>query len=133
MSHLVDTDFVIDHLFNRGSATSTLAELRRTGVAVSVITIIEVIEGIEGGRTPQAARRGFRAFLRGTRVLVVSRAVAERAAGIRLDLRRQKRQVNERALDLIVAATALEHDLILVTRNTRDYDDIPGLRLYQPT
>ena len=133
MSHLIDTDFVINHLYDRGGATSTLLELRRTGIAVSVITVMEVIEGIEGGRTPQAARRGFRVFLRGTRVLVVSRPIAERAAAIRLDLRRQKRQVNERALDLIVAATALEHGLILVTRNTRDYADIPGIVLYAST
>ena len=28
------------------------------------------------------------------------------------------------------AATALEHGLILVTRNVSDYSDIPGLALY---
>ncbi len=33
-------------------------------------------------------------------------------------------------LDSITAATAFEYDLTLVTRNTADYDDIPGLRLH---
>ena len=73
------------------------------------------------------------AFLRRTRILVVSRPIADRAATIRFELRRQKRPIDHRLLDLIVAATALEHGLILVTCNTRDYADISGLRLYQPT
>ncbi len=34
--------------------------------------------------------------------------------------------------DLLIAATALEHDLTLVTRNVRDFEDIEGLRLLNP-
>lgn len=33
--------------------------------------------------------------------------------------------------DLFLAATALEHNLILVTRNTRDFDDL-GVMLHNP-
>lgn len=32
-------------------------------------------------------------------------------------------------MDLIIAATALEYDLTLVTHNTSDYQRISGLRL----
>lgn len=128
MTHLIDTDVVISHLYGRIDP-SVLPELRRGGIAISVLTLMEIAEGIEGGRTPRRARQGFRRFLRGTRVLVVSRAIGERAAAVRLDLRRQRRQVNERVIDILIASTALEHDLTLVTRNIRDYQDIPGLRL----
>lgn len=31
--------------------------------------------------------------------------------------------------DLMIAATALAHNLTLVTHNTRDYANVPGLRL----
>lgn len=72
-----------------------------------------------------------RRFMRGTRVIVVGRAVAERAAAIRLDLRNRNRPVAGRVLDLIVAATAIEHGLTLVTRNLRDYQDIAGLQLLE--
>jgi predicted nucleic acid-binding protein len=34
-------------------------------------------------------------------------------------------------LDLIIAATALKHELTLVTRNPTDYDGIPYLDLYE--
>lgn len=34
--------------------------------------------------------------------------------------------------DAIIAATALVHDLILVTRNVRDFDKISGLKVLNP-
>ena len=108
-------------------------ELQRQGLAISAITYLEIVEGIGGNRDPRRARQAFRAFLRGMRLYVVNRPVAERAAAIRLDLRRQKRWVNERSFDILVAATAIEHGRTLVTRNTRDYADIPGIVLYPIT
>ena len=33
--------------------------------------------------------------------------------------------------DILIAATAIEHDLTLVTRNRRHYDRIPDLTLYE--
>ncbi len=107
-----------------------LATMKRAGIALSVITDLEVLEGVMGGIDPQRNQREFRSFLRGTRLIVVSRPIATRAALIRLDLRRQKRQVNERAMDILIATTAIEHGPTLVTRNTRDYADIPDLRLH---
>jgi len=56
--------------------------------------------------------------------------VARRCARLRLDLKNRGKRVRSRALDLITAATALEHGLTLVTRNTVDYHDIPGLTLH---
>ena len=63
-------------------------------------------------------------------VLTLTIPIAERCARLRETLRLQGKRVNQRALDLIVAATALEHDLTLVPRNVADYRDIPGLNLY---
>jgi predicted nucleic acid-binding protein len=41
--------------------------------------------------------------------------------------------VRSRALDLITAAIALERGYTLVTRNSRDYADIDGLSLHEPS
>jgi len=40
-------------------------------------------------------------------------------------------RTRERALHLQIAATALHHNLELVTYHTKDDDDIPGLSLYR--
>jgi predicted nucleic acid-binding protein len=56
--------------------------------------------------------------------------VARRCAELREELRAERKRFRARALDLMIAATAIEHGLTLVTRNTDDYADIGGLDLY---
>ena len=46
-------------------------------------------------------------------------------------LRRQGQLIPD--LDLLIAATALAHDLTLVTRNRHHFERIPDLRLHSPT
>jgi tRNA(fMet)-specific endonuclease VapC len=46
---------------------------------------------------------------------------------MRVHLRKHGIEVN--AVDLMIASTALTHDLVLVTHNTSDFNRIPGLVL----
>jgi predicted nucleic acid-binding protein len=130
MSYLLDTDWLIDHLANEPAATQLLAQLAPAGIAISIVNFMEALEGVLRSPNPQQARADFDAFLANVPVLPFSPVVAEQCAQVREWLRRQNRRVHSRALDLIVAATALEYGLTLVTGNTADYKDIPGLRLY---
>jgi toxin FitB len=107
---LVDTDLFVDHL--RGAA-----ELRpgRHRLHYSVITRAELFAGSTAtGRVSQ--------LLAPFRELPVDRAVAERAGRI-------KRERGLLMPDALIAATALEHGLSLATRNRRDFDPVPGLRV----
>lgn len=61
------------------------------------------------------------------------RAIADVAAGVRHDLRSRGRRVRQRALDLLIASTAIARNAKLVTRNVEDYQDITGLILYPVT
>ena len=91
---------------------------------------MEVYQGIMRAADRERAEAGFDAFVATTALLPFSPAVARRCAALREQLRQEGKRVRARALDLIVAATALEHDLVLVTRNRDDYADIPDLRLH---
>jgi predicted nucleic acid-binding protein len=42
------------------------------------------------------------------------------------------KRARQRQADLAIAACALEHNARLWTLNDRDFDDVPGLTLYQP-
>jgi tRNA(fMet)-specific endonuclease VapC len=77
-----------------------------------------------------AAEAAFNAFVEALVVLPLSVNVARRCAHLRHQLKQEGKRVNARALDLLIAATAMEHQLVLVTRNRDDYTDISGLRLY---
>jgi tRNA(fMet)-specific endonuclease VapC len=131
MKYLVDSDRVADYLKGRPDAIALLDPLLEDGLAVSIITYAEVYEGIYYGRDPTENERIFRRFLRGVRVLAISRSVARRFARIRGTLRAQGQILPQP--DIFIAATALEHDLALVTRNLKDFQRIPDLKLYQHT
>lgn len=106
---LVDTDIFIDHL--RGAA-----ELKpgRHRLHYSVITRAELFAGSTG--TELAVR-----VLAPFREISVDRAVAERAGRIR-------RESGLRMPDALIAATAIEHNLGLVTRNAKHFEVVRGLR-----
>src|SRR5262245_45596140 len=125
MPYLIDTDWVIDHLENIPEAVALLDSLADEGIAVSVITYMEALQGIRRSPDPQQAQARFDAFFGNVPVLSFSIPEARRCAALRETLRQQGRRVRQRAMDLMIAATALEHNLTLVTRNRDDYRDVP--------
>jgi tRNA(fMet)-specific endonuclease VapC len=132
MPYLVDSNIVIDHLADVPTASALLEQLALDGIAISIVTYMEAFQGVAQSPNPRYAREKFHAFLTGVLILPFSFAVAERCARLRKTLKSQNKRVNSRALDLIIAATALEYDLTLVTENTGDFTDIPDLLLSQP-
>lgn len=127
---LVDTDWIIDSLHGRQNARDTLVALNPHGIAISVISYGELYHGAIHGRDPEAALADLAAFIQGKVLLPVTKSIAERFGVLRGSLSRQTRdQVGD--LDLLIASTAMVHDLTLPTRNQRDFQLIPGLNLYE--
>jgi len=54
-------------------------------------------------------------------------AAGEQYAVIRLQLEKEGRLIG--ANDMLIAAIAMAHDLVLVTRNNREFHRIAGLRI----
>lgn len=133
MGYLIDSDWVIDHLANNDEANRLLSGLSESGIAISIITYIEIYQGVLRSPTPKEAGRKLEAFVETVSILSISPAVARRCAHIRETLGKQRKEFRRRAFDLLIAATALEHDLTLVTRNRGDYADVPNIRFYQPS
>ena len=133
MGYLIDSDWVVDHLANDEAANHLLSRLSEEGIAISIITYIETYQGVLRSPTLGEAERKLEAFVDTVSILSISPAVARRCAHIREILRKQGKEFRRRAFDLLIAATAVEHDLILVTRNREDYEDVPNIRFYQPS
>ena len=109
---LLDTDVFVDHL--RGAR-----RLPQVTGSYSVITRAELFAGTE---TDEPA---VRALLELHTEVAVDSAIAERAGRLR-------RTASIRLPDALIAATALEHALDLVTRNRRDFAKVRGLRVRDP-
>jgi predicted nucleic acid-binding protein len=127
MSYLVDSDRVADWLNGIPTTVQLLSSLAPHGLAISQVSYGEIYEGIYYGRNPKQSERVLRQFLRTVDVLPLTRRIWRRFARERGDLRRKGQLIGD--LDLLIAATALEHQLTLVTGNTQHFARIPGLGL----
>lgn len=107
---LIDTDIFIDHL--RGARQLKPGRHR---LHYSVITRVELFAG-------NTATNLTAELLAPFRELIIDRAVAERAGRI-------AREFGLRLPDALIAATAVEHQLGLVTRNSKDFARVRGLRI----
>ena len=128
--HLVDSAYLIDAVGALPAAVQTLERLSEDGLAVSAIAVVEVYEGAYRLPDPGAMLASFRAFLAAHAVLPVAAPVAANFARTRAGLRRQGHLIPD--MDLLITATALTHDLTLVTRNLRHFGRIDGPRLFEP-
>ena len=88
-------------------------------------SVVTYIESYGYRHLVEEEREQLDGFFRNTRILPLTDAIADQA--IRL---RQQRRMG--LGDAIIAATALTHNLALVTRNTEDFRRIDGLELLDP-
>lgn len=107
---LVDTDIFIDHL--RGAEAIAVGRHR---LHYSVITRAELFAG-------SSATDRVMQLLSPFREIPVDRSIAERAGRI-------KSEVGIPMPDALIAATAIEHRLIIASRNTRHFKVVRGARL----
>jgi len=109
IKYLLDSTVVIDHFNGIPQATRWIKDTNRGDVAISAVTIAEVLTGFA-----QDDWHEVHTFFEQFNILVVDHSVASTAA--------QLRQIYRFKLpDAFQAALAVNHNLILITRNSRDF------------
>ena len=129
MRYLIDTHWVASYLNGRQEVIDLLSPLRQDGRAISLITYGEIYDGVYYGRDPRRYESIFRQFLRRVEVLPLNRVILRRFARIRGELRSTGQLIGD--FDILIGATALHHNLVMVTRNRRHFGRIPNLTLYE--
>jgi predicted nucleic acid-binding protein len=111
---LLDTDVLVDHL--RGHRRLELVD---PAWSISVVTRCELFAG------RHADEPRLRQTLARLVELAVDGELAESAGRLR-------RTTQLAVPDALIAATALAHELPLMTRNRRHFERVPGLTLHDP-
>jgi tRNA(fMet)-specific endonuclease VapC len=125
---LIDTSVLVD--LERADARAPLAGIEDESSYISAISASELLHGVE--RAADEGRRARRqAFVE--RVLDTVPVVPFDLDAARVHARIWAKLLQRGevigAHDLIIAATALSRDLVLVTRNTREFGRVEGLAL----
>lgn len=126
----MDSDWLVDLLAGVPSAVQVIDRLSDQDLAVSIVSYGELFEGALGDTYPQEELARCRALLARFSMVPLSDPIMERFARTRKLLRESGRRIPD--LDLLIGATAVHHDLTLLTRNLRHFERIPDLRIYQP-
>lgn len=121
--YLLDTDTVVDVLRGRYGVADRLSAVSPDDVRVSAMTVAELYYGALRSTDPARNRAEVDRLLAEIGILQFGRAAAAHHADIRVALRHQPIGSG----DMIVAATALAADAVVVTANGREFGRVPGL------
>lgn len=126
---LLDTDILSKLMKQHDPAVKHRAEAYfrdQSQIAISAITCYQVLRWLR--EPPKAERQAqFQQILETQIVLDVELTVLDRAADLWIEARSSGRPRED--VDLIIASTALIHDLTLVTSNTKHFNWIGKLKL----
>ncbi|QQZ30563.1 type II toxin-antitoxin system VapC family toxin [Thiothrix subterranea] len=120
---LVDTDILIDAAHKDEMAVTVLQNLESTsGLAVSIVTQMELVVGCRN----KTEQRELAKFLQRFQVIHLSASISQRG----LELLQQYRLSHGLLIpDGLIAATAIEAGIPLISKNQKDYRFIDGLQL----
>jgi tRNA(fMet)-specific endonuclease VapC len=129
MAYIIDADWIIEITRGNQRVSGIVQDLANERVSVSWLTLGEVFEVAHNSSYPQARLDMFYQYVNQFDVVGVNGPIIERFAEIRSFLRRQGQLISD--LDIVLAATALQLDLTVLTYNSRDFERIPDLRIYR--
>lgn len=135
MSYLLDTNVISETIKNKPNTNliNWLEQIPTNNLFISVLTVGEIRKGVE--QLTNLKKKGeLIAWLENDlknwfehRVLTIDSSVADKWGFICGNTIRSLS-----AIDALIAATALVHNLKLVTRNTKDFVEIKDLELINP-
>jgi tRNA(fMet)-specific endonuclease VapC len=126
MTHLLDTNICSAHM-RRPTGLAHRFFQYAGGIAISSVVLAELYAGAYKHPNPPKLLALINDLLREVSVLDFDSACAEQYGKVQGSLLQQG--ITVPIADLMIASVALLHNLTLVTHNTADYQNVPGLRL----
>ncbi len=128
MNYLLDTNICIYIVNRKPAAVLKRVQAKQPGqIAISTITIAELEYGVARSRYPERNRLALLEFLLPFAILDFDQKAAITYGLIRSSLESKGRPVGP--MDLLLAAQAKSHDLILVTNNEKEFARVDDLRI----
>ena len=128
MAYLLDTDIVIYWLTDRfPQIQEQIDRLDRSDIFFSAIGVAELYFGARNSDHPQDNQELIDELVSWVIVLEFDHAAGALFGRIKAELKQSGKPINDS--DLFIAATAISHNLVLVTNNLRHFERIPFLQI----
>lgn len=126
MNYLLDTNVLIDLFKNKYGIREAILKVGRQQCFISSLTIGELLVGAYKGMNIRQ-----KSEVEKTKELFTTLSVSESVIDIYAKTRAQLELSGIRLddIDLLIASTALFHNLTVVTHNVKHFDRIPGLKI----
>ena len=128
MNYLLDASICV--LLIRQKSPQVLTRLTGhpiTDIGISAMTVAELQYGVQKSSRPAQNQQALDQFLLPLTIIAFDENDAVAYGQIRANLEAQGLPTG--ALDTLIAAQAVQHDLILVTNNVREFARVPGLAI----
>lgn len=124
--YLLDTNIVAFALRGRQEILAKLLVVGADRCAISEVTYAELLYGTKWSEKPQKNRKILGAFVKDIEMVPISNAL-ETFADIKVQLRKMGKLVEDS--DIFIGATAIAGKMIMVTENTKHFENMPGIKL----
>lgn len=121
---IADTNVLIDFLRGTAPAAERVAlELRTRSFATTAVTVFELRSGARSERQ----RRAVAELLDAMTLVPLGSREAEFASNLRIELESRGEGIG--MADYLIAGTCLSREALLLTRNRKHFERVPGLSL----
>jgi len=129
MSYLIDTD-ILSYFFKNYSLVvknfSNHFGAKNKAPFISAINQYEILSGLQSIKAKRQVEI-FKKMFPPKSVLVINTETTEIAAGIFCKLSEKGTMVDD--IDILIAASALQHKMTIVANNEKHFGKIPGLKI----
>jgi len=126
MTYLIDTNICIHFFRGKFNLIDKFNEVDLDNCAISEITLAELFFGAENSSNPSKNHKIIENFTSHTKILPIYNALKTYASE-KVRLRKSGRMISD--FDLLIGATALSNDLIMVTENIGEFERIKDIKL----
>ena len=127
MAYLIDTDTIIFALRNDKDVLAKFEENKNIPISISMITYAELVFGAKRSQNEQKNMIKVNHIRNIYPVEELSEGVMEVFADVKAKVLGRGIRIED--MDLLIAATAIYNDMTLVTNNTKQFENVPYLKL----
>ncbi len=126
MRFVLDTNTLIYFFKGLGNVSSFLLATPPADIAIPTIVLFELEVGIAKSTSPRKRKAQLKEFTALVTIIPFRYAEARSAVSIRVKLEKQGIPIGP--YDVLIAASAMANNTILVTHNTKEFEQIDGLK-----